>query len=146
MSRCFNLVVMFECEHDKALVEIAEDHYQRLLQSIGVCNEARWYLDDLRQRTCTDNGPKGAMSTWGKVCNHTNLELFIENLKPFFLDLYGFHPVSGLGEHDKIVILYEEEQSEAAGCYTIELCYDTKSELIVAHTERLPFSWKKYYT
>ena len=136
---------MFECEHDKALVEIAEDHYQRLTRSIHVCNEAMWYLDSLRSRTSTENGPKGAMSLWGKVCNHTNLELFIENLTPFFLDLYGFHPVSGLGELDRIIILYEEEEAEAAGCYSIGLCYHTKTELTVTHEKRLPFSWTNYY-
>lgn len=145
MSRCVNLVVMFECEHDKALVAIAEDHYRQLMRSTAACSEAIWYLDSLRRRTSTENGPKGAMSTWGKVCNHTNLELFIENLKPFFLDLYGFYPVSGLSELDQIVVLYEEEEAEAAGCYTIELRPDTKTELIVTHVERLPFSWKRYY-
>lgn len=98
-----------------------------------------------RQRTGPNPGPKGGLSLWGMIGANTDVGAFCEGLKPFWAALLA--GVEG-GPHgfERIVVLAEVEQSEAATAYQIGWDdNESKSRrLTIKQCPNLPFAWGQY--
>lgn len=113
------------------------------------CREALWFLEDLAGRTGRNPGPKGGLSLWGIVGNYTDPEEFAEFLRPFWLELLSGSDEDYPCEHERVVVLFEREQTEAAGA--IEIGWDlpnaepgVERKLLIRVFEKLPFSWQQF--
>ena len=137
-----HLHVCFACDDNTQIAAIAKELLGTLDFSDSV--EAQWYLQSLSERTGKNPGPKGGLSLWGIIGNHTSADSFVQVLKPFWekvlADVDG-----GPCCHERIVVLSEREQSESATAHEIYWEDDeTRSNLVVRVHERLPFSWMQF--
>jgi len=133
--------VCFAADGNDGIAELAGQYFKDWPE-IG-CKEAKWFLEDLSQRSGKNPGPKGGLLTWGMIGNHTNVGSFVGELKLFWIDLLSEKIKGGPHDFERIMVFYEHEQSEAANAFEIYLDEDTKS-LIIKHHARLPFSWRQY--
>jgi hypothetical protein len=135
----------FSAGRNEGVAAIARRH---LALPTDDCPEARWFLDDLARRTGENPGPKGGLSLWGIIGNHTNAENFVESLRPFWIDLLSDQIEVEGGPHsfEHVIVFYEEEQSEAANAFEIGWDDENSEErrLVVRHHRKLPFSWRQY--
>ena len=151
-----HLSVIFSCDSNDGVAALAARHLARLgrwtEEELGKpelpgLTEARWFLQDLSTRTGENRGPKGGLSLWGMVGNHTKPDAFVELLRPFWLELYTVK--DGPHGHEHILVFYEFEQSEHANAIEIwrpEAPDDLTptGELVVRKHECLPFAWVQY--
>jgi hypothetical protein len=138
-----HLHVCFAANGNEGIARLACHH----LESLGAdADEASWFLDDLSKRVDENPGPKGGLSLWGIVGNHTDVARFVEVLRPFWADLLSGRIDDGPCDHQRILVFYEEEQSEAANA--IEIGWDDETsesrQLVVTSYARLPFAWRQY--
>jgi hypothetical protein len=134
-----HLHVVFSCDANDSVAAVAKRHRERLHDED--CREAAWFLDDLSERTGKNDGPKGGQSLWGITGNHTDVGAFIEALLPFFKELLESPVDNGPSDYEHILVFYEPEQQEAAGAYEIYRDNWGNGPVVVAHHERLPFSF-----
>lgn len=129
-----HISVIFACDENKGVADLAKKHLENLGEE---CHEAHWFLNNLSKRTGTNDGPKGGLSLWGTVGNHTNAEKFVEALRPFWTELLSSKTDGGPFDFEHILVFYEPEQSESANAYEISF----NKELIIKHHPNLPFCW-----
>lgn len=137
--------VCFPCRNNDGVAELARRHLNGLSISDDGEQAAKWFLEDLSERTGENKGPKGGLSLWGMVGNYTNGDSFCECLKPFWKDLLGEGHDGGPCSHERIVVFLEPEQSEAATAYQIgwDEPYEDERYLVIKKCDRLPFSWNQ---
>ena len=138
-----HLHVCFAAGRNDGVARLAEKHVETLPAD---AHEARWFLTDLSKRTGENPGPKGGLSLWGIVGNHTKAEEFAEILRPFWGELLSGQIEDGPCDHHHVLIFFEEEQSEAANA--IEIGWDDETsearQLVVKTHQKLPFAWRQY--
>ena len=146
MGYYVHLSVIFSCNNNDAVAELARAHLSRLStkDSDESVHEASWFLGALSQRAGDNPGPKGGLSCWGTVGNYTHVGKFVEVLRPFWTDLLHEVPGGPL-DFEHVMVFYEEEQTEHAYAYEIfqeRLEGDRQfGDLIVRHHPDLPFAW-----
>ena len=105
-------------------------------------------MQDLASRSGTNPGPKGGLSLWGVVGNYTNVNEFVDSLKPFWLDILSNE--LGPMRFERILVFEEREQEGCAYAYEIFLTENPLNEEIVVPHElsivkhKCPFSWRQY--
>ncbi|MBX6168871.1 MAG: hypothetical protein IRY84_14690 [Thermobispora bispora] len=138
------LSVVFPCDRNDGVAALARRHLRNLGPDAPL--EAQWFLQDLGERSGENPGPKGGLSLWGIVGNHTRPHDFASALTPFWLDAY-FTPGGPL-RHERIIVFYEFEQSEEANA--IEICLEDEdadraaARLSMRTHPGLPFAWGQY--
>ncbi len=142
MGYYVHLHVAFNCDRNEAVAEVAREHLQ---WSEGLTRESQWYLQELSQREGKNFGPKGGLLLWGLVGNATDVEQFVEELRPFWADILGERRPGLPLSHHRVVVLYEEEQTEAANAYQIgwDDPYRVDRKLEIRHFGPLPFAWNQ---
>lgn len=136
MGHYVHIHICFACDRNEGVAAIAKKH----LPKLGECIEAKWFLDDLAKRTGNNPGPKGGLSMWGIVGNHTNEEEFIEVLRPFWDDLLSGVDGGPLGfEH--VLVFVEHEQTERATAFDIYCDYSDDIKTLTVKKHECPFSW-----
>lgn len=148
MGYYVRICIVFACENYGPLSELAKKHLPDLEAKVAdeesdSCREALWFLKDMAGRKGELPGPKGGLCTWGMVGNYTQPLQFVEDLKPFFVDMLSSESSGLITHHQRIIVLYENEQSEQAHCYEIyrnDGGYGPRCELEVKHHD-LPFCW-----
>ncbi|MEM9752110.1 MAG: hypothetical protein AAF916_01865 [Planctomycetota bacterium] len=153
MTWCVHLHVCFAAQHNDSLKSIAEKHLPNIPDE-SQYYEASEFLKDLSARTGEYSGPRGGLCLWGMVSNHTKAQVFVEVLKPFWIDLLS-DLNGGPLEFERVIVFYEEEQSKSANCYEIgwnEEALDIDkwnqpkrlNQLLIRHHRQLPFSWNQH--
>lgn len=136
--------VCFPCDRNEAVAELAKKHLPSIASEDDGPREARWFLESLSTRAGNNPGPKGGLSLWGMVGNHTRAEAFCECLKPFWTDLLS-EVDGGPLDFEHVIVFEEQEQSEAANAY--EIMWDDPHEddrkLVIKKHDRLPFGWQQ---
>ena len=137
-----HLQVSFACDENDGVAQLAREHLKHMDQDSSLYSRA--FLADLSHRSGTNPGPKGGLSLWGIVANGSGIAgEFVEQLRPFWTDLLGEIIEGGPFGFEHIVVLYEEEQSQAANAY--EVYWDDPDsparKLVVRHHQNLPFAW-----
>jgi hypothetical protein len=115
-----HLHVAFNCNTNDDVASVAEK-YARQLEGTSAPREALWFLKDLAVRAGDNPGPKGGLSLWGVVGNHTNAHAFVHCLSDFWLELLSGSVDGGPCDHHHVIVFYEEEQSRQAHCYEVAL-------------------------
>lgn len=163
MGHYVHLSVIFACDQNDAVADLAKRHLTRCAEShapkpgCDICSdgyEARAFLTALSERSGGNPGPKGGLSLWGMIGNYTNGESFVEALRPFWYDLLMGDREHGDAwggplDHEHILVFVEHEQSEQAEAFeifleetdTVQFPRRYTSNLIVRHHENLPFAW-----
>jgi hypothetical protein len=136
-----HLHVAFPCDKNDGVAALAREMLNREYEAV----EAKWFLDALSGRTGENPGPKGGLSLWGIVGNYSNGELFCSSLMPFWDRLLSEVPGGPL-DFESVVVLEEQEQSEAATAYQIGWDEPNSADrrIVIKKCERLPFSWHQY--
>lgn len=148
--------VSFHCSRNEGVAVLARRH----LELLGNENEKRqavWFLTDLANRQGENPGPKGGLSLWGMVVNGKEApHNFVRDLEPFWRDLLSGDIDGGPCDHNRVIVLYEEEQSEAANAYEIgwedewppqwgeERPSIDDRVFCIKHHGPLPFAWRQY--
>ncbi len=130
--------VCFECTDNDLIAPIAKRHLD--LMGEDTSREARWYLQDLSERTGQNPGPKGGLSLWGMVGNNTPVDEFCRELVPFWRDLLRDR---GIDHVPRVVVLSEAEQSQAATAHQIYFDEETDG-LVIEKFGGLPFSFDQW--
>jgi hypothetical protein len=155
-----HLHVCFSCDSNEGVAVLARRHLERLGDDYPK-RQAIWFLTDLANRTGENPGPKGGLSLWGMVVNGKEVPHdFVQQLEPFWRDLLRGDIDGGPAGHHRIIIMYEEEQSEAANAYEIGWEDDWPDHwgnewpvtdgwvddrvLFIRHHGPLPFAWRQY--
>jgi hypothetical protein len=155
MAHDVHLHVAFNCDSNEGVAALARKHLPAVQEVTRVEGrgpafwdpaEAVWFLTDLSERTGSNPGPKGGLSLWGIVGNHTRAEVFAAVLRAFWDDLLRLEVDGGPQPWAHIIILYEEEQSEQANALEIYLTGDIWNDrancsLTISKHEGLPFAW-----
>jgi hypothetical protein len=142
MGYYVHIHVSFACDWNDGVAALAARHaeaFQNVPLDDGT-RYAKWFLDDLAQRTGENKGPKGGLSLWGMVGNYTRADEFCECLKPFWRDLLSGEMDSGPGGHAHVIVFAEREQTERAEAYEIWRADDGEGEIVIKH-HVLPFAW-----
>lgn len=135
MGHYVHLNVCFACNTNDAVAALAKQH----MPPEDGNREARWFLQALAERTGANPGPKGGLSTWGIVGNHTNEREFVETLQPFWKALLSGVD-GGPGSFEHILVFVEHEQTERATAIEIFLADDGLKTLTIKKHE-CPFAW-----
>ncbi len=136
MGHYVHLSIIMACDKNEPVAELAKKH----LEKLDACKESRWYLEDLSNRKGNNTGPKGGLSMWGIVGNHTCIDKFIEDLTPFFIELYDTQ--AGPFQFEHIIIFSEHEQIEQATAH--EISYNKENKKLNVKEHRLPFAWMQF--
>lgn len=158
MAHDVHLHVAFNCNSNDGVAELARQHLPAVKAATGAEStvyqpelgpEAAWFLEDLSRRTGENPGPKGGLSLWGIVSNHTQAQVFAEVLRPFWDDLLRRGVDGGPSAHHHILVFYEEEQSEQANALEIYLHGDVwfdrdNCSLVITNHQGLPFAWMQH--
>jgi hypothetical protein len=145
-----HLHVCFATDVNDGVAQVAARHLNQLPDD---CHEARWFLEELSARSGKNPGPKGGLSLWGIVGNHTDTIRFAEVLRPFWEELLSGRVDGGPHRHERVIIMYEPEQSEATN--VIEIGWDNPlppthpkgsahPKLMLWHHKSLPFSFQQF--
>lgn len=136
MGHYVHLNVCFACDTNDAVAELAKKH----MPPEDGNREARWFLQSLAERTGTNPGPKGGLSTWGIVGNHTDEDEFVETLRPFWKALLS-EVDGGPCSFEHILVFVEHEQTERATAIEIFLGDDDNPETLTIKKHECPFAW-----
>lgn len=136
MAYDVHLSIIMRCDKNDEIAELAKKH----VETFAEWCEAKMYLEDISTRKGHNPGRKGGLSMWGIVGNYTCVDKFIEDLKPFFIEVYQ-NQVGPL-DFEHIIIFSEPEQSEQATAH--EISYDEESKKLNIKEHGLPFSWMQY--
>lgn len=132
--------VMMACDENDGVAKAATEY---LATMEFKSRDAGWYLETLAERTGANDGPKGGVSHWGIVGNYTNLDEFIEDLKPFWEKLLRDEIDGGPHMFEHIIILYEAEQSEATTVVEIGIEEITEKFFVKNHGA-MPFAFRQF--
>lgn len=134
--------VSFACDDNEPVAALAKRHAENYkTEGAGDAERAaRWFLDDLSERTGTNMGPKGGVSLWGIIGNYTSVDEFCELLRPFWIELLTT-PQCGPLDFEHIIVFEEREQSEQAVAYEIYL--ERESQALTIKRHALPFCWNQ---
>ena len=136
-----HLHICFPCDSNDPVARIAKKGLEQLSDNKRY---ERFFLEDLSKRTGDNWGSKGGLSLWGIICNGLYAKDFVENLKFFWHELLAGEEDGLPLDFEHIIVFYEEEQSNAANAYEIQLDSDDSAELIIKHHKNLPFSWAQH--
>ena len=130
-----SLTVTFPCHHNDGVAALARKHKETIDYPV----EAEQFLEHVAGRSGKNPGSKGGIVSWGATGNYTNVDDFIEALRPFWTDLLcGID--GGPSEYDRILVL---SQSESDDCATANEIYRREEidplDLIITDNE-CPFS------
>ena len=140
MSGNTHLQVSFPASYNDGVSALAK----HLLEGTELEHEALWFLQSMADRSGENLGTKGGLVTWGTVGKLIDPLAFVYSLIPFWTGL--FSAPNAMMYWERIVVLYEREQTEAASA--IEILMDEelglKAPLIIRHHEGLPFCWCRF--
>lgn len=140
MGLYVHVSVIFACDSNEGVASLAADYLTRLSFGDDSPVEAKWFLKELSERSGGNAGPKGGVSHWGIIGNYTEVDEFVDFLKPFWTALLG-EVKGGPLSHERIIVLWEREQSEMANAYEIYL--DNDSNLVIDSHE-CPFAFMQF--
>lgn len=146
MGYYVHLHVSFACDTNDQVAEMAKKHLNEsgaLFTSI----EAKWFLEELSERSGSNPGPKGGLSLWGIIGNHTDLDAFIGDVSPFFREVLFSDLEGGPNDFEHVLVFYEPEGSEAmtvAEIYLDEENDEAVDRLVVKRHERMPFKANQF--
>jgi hypothetical protein len=135
-----HLSVIFACDDNDGVAALARGHLESL--AADAPDECRWFLGELGRRSGPNPGPKGGLSLWGMVGNHSDAEGFVEHLRPFWADLLSEEIEGGPCNHEHVLVFYEMEESEHANAFEIARVDD--DTLTITHHADLPFAWMQF--
>jgi hypothetical protein len=140
-----HLHVCFACTDNAGVAELARKHLSGTIDKDGQQLEIKWFLQSLAERTGMNHGPKGGLSLWGIIGNHTSAEAFCETLRPFWSDLLSEDYEDGPLSFERVLVFSEDEQSDEANAYEIGWDDDTSLDrkIIIKIHKGLPFSWRQ---
>ncbi|MBI1929881.1 hypothetical protein HYR99_37220 [Candidatus Poribacteria bacterium] len=128
----------YNTEQEKA--EMCELAQRELTKNPKMYAYARLFLQGVASGSGFSKGNKGYIYTWGGVWNYFEPLKFFDALQNFFRELYHR---SFLFDFERVVLLWEEEESESANAYV--LAYDESlDELLPQIHKHLPFAWGQY--
>lgn len=136
MGHYVHLNVCFACDTNDAVAALAKQH----MPPEDGNREARWFLQALAERTGDNPGPKGGLSTWGIVGNHTDEDEFVETLRPFWKALLS-EVDGGPCSFEHILVFVEHEQTERATAIEIFLADGENPETLTIKKHECPFAW-----
>lgn len=121
MSSPVTVTLSFPIYQGEDFAELAQEHWTLLEAQVGATGdgptkEPRQMLLYAAEGHGVCCGSQGEMFTWGIRGNYTNLEVFIDDLKPFFVDLYNFGVIS---TGDGIVVMGQRDQDQSVYCAQI---------------------------
>lgn len=125
MSWHTNVLVTFEVLDKKKLKDFARDYD---------CNPHHISGHFIQELQLIDVQYERLLVTWGKECNHLDLEKFIEVITLFVAGLYQ---EKALADYNNVIVFWEVEQAEKANCCELKFI-DGK---IHRTDHELPFSW-----
>lgn len=135
--------VCFACDNNEGVAALAKKHLGKITSDADGCREAKWFLEDLSNRTGCNKGPKGGLSTWGMVGNYTNGMVFVEELREFWSELLSGVDGGPLSfEH--ILVFVELEQSEQAKAIEIFLEGEDRPGTLKIVEHDCPFAWMQF--
>lgn len=134
MGYYVHINVCFACDENESIAELAKEE----MTNNSLCIEAKWFLEDLSERTGRNPGPKGGLCTWGMVGNYTDGELFVTCLIPFWKKV--FNSDCGLCDFEHILVFVEREQTERALAFEIKL----EGDEIQITEHKCPFAWMQF--
>lgn len=132
--------VCFECSENDPVAAIARRH----LEGEFECREARWFLENLSERTGYNPGPKGGLSMWGMVGNHTDGDQFVSELFPFWNDLLSADMESSPFSDAHILVFVEAEQGRKAIAFEVFLDEDSGQPMLIVKKHDCPFAWVQH--
>lgn len=148
MAYDVHIHLAFSCSRNEGVAELAKRHAAGMNPDApdGI-REAKWFLDDLAERTGRNLGPKGGLCLWGMTGNYTRVGDFCEVLRPFWLELLTTGIDGGPLDFERVIVFEEQEQSEQAIAYEIGLEDDedgmSRAALFIRRHE-LPFAWMQF--
>lgn len=132
--------VCFKCSENEPVAAIARKHIEGMVE----CREARWFLESLAARTGHNPGPKGGLSMWGMVGNHTDGDDFVSELRPFWFELLASDLDGGPSNYAHILVFVEPEQVGRATAYEIWLEDFGKPVHLEIAKHDCPFAWMQF--
>jgi hypothetical protein len=142
MGHDVHLHVAFNANANEGVAALADKHLRLLDRDARDTWEAGQFLLSLSVRTGRNPGPKGGLSLWGMVGNHTDGDRFCEVLRPFWSELLSNWIEGGPHPHERVLVFEEQEQSERAVAHEIAFDEDTGELTITRH--ECPFAWMQY--
>jgi hypothetical protein len=138
MAHDVHLHVCFPCDTNEIIACIAEKHLGMIDREI-YC-EASWFLEDLSKRTGSNRGPKGGLSLWGIVGNHTDEDSFVSVLIPFWSEILSSNGDGTPLDHEHILVFSEHEQTEKTKAHEIYL----DGETLIIKKHDCPFNFGQF--
>lgn len=115
------ITVQCEIRDPGRLAPVARTHLDRLTslqEDPFEARDAKRFLKYVAEGHGVGHGPKGQMLTWGSVGNYSDIDAFVEDLCPFWFDLYA---EAVMFTFDTIVVMMQVEQRVALEIYEISL-------------------------
>ena len=127
MAHDVHLHVCIPCDTNDGVAALAKKHLELIPDEH---REAKWFLEDLSNRTGNNPGPKGGLSLWGMVGNYTDEDEFVSVLTPFWIELLAGVDGGPL-DHEHILVFSEHEQTEQTQAHELYIEEGNPSSLIV---------------
>lgn len=147
MGQYVHIHVAFACRENGPVAELAKKH-RPLIESVDGgdgLRAAQWFLDDLSGREGPNRGPKGGVSLWGMIGNYTEVDEFVEVLRPFWMELLrteaggicDFEHILVFGEREGTYEIYLEDERRGIS----RLVERRENNLLVVKTHECPFTF-----
>lgn len=135
-----HIVVSFPCSsfYGVAALAMKMKHARRATK---YSFDAAAFLGDTSFREGAPSGPKGGMLLWGWTGNHVDADKFVDELLPFFRELISGEVDGGPCEHERVIVLFEQEQTDRATSFEIRNVDGDVGGGCEVIKRELPFSW-----
>lgn len=136
MGLYVHLHLCFSCNNNDAIAALAKKHLDERGYNGFEPGErdARIFLKDASRRSGNNPGPKGGLFLWGITGNYSEADKFIEQLMPFWEEM--FENEIEIFSFENIVVFEEVEQRGYATAY--EISWDDK---VIVRKHKCPFMW-----
>jgi hypothetical protein len=142
MALDVHLSVIFACDQNAGVAQLAAKHLPSIERNVDGKAEAFWFLEALSKRAGENPGRKGGLTTWGIVGNYTDGEIFVDCLRPFWMELL-LGVEGGPLPFEHILVFCEREQTGQTTAFEISLSETPQifARTLIITEHECPFSF-----